>query len=309
MNRLNVQIAPHYFVLPASRDSVVGPLPATEGLPFVMAPPVMGHFGARRLRFCLWNSHRLGSATPLLVFNGVGMNLEVLEPLGASLSDRPVLTLDMPGVGGSPEPKVPYSPQMAASWGAQLLTRHGIGEADVLGFSWGGAIAQQFAIQHPIRVRRLAVAAIGPGLPILPGKATYHFHLLDPIWKGKYTDSRLLGAVSEADRKVVVEDLYKRMTLPTTRGYLYQIIALSGWSSAMGLPLLRRPTLIMVGSDDQIVPPMNGHWLAAFVPGSELEVIDGGGHLFMFSHHERLVGRLRQFLDPGERVSKLAAAA
>lgn len=271
--------------------------------------PSLGHFGTRRLRFCLWNGNRLGAATPLLVFNGVGMNLEVLEPLAASLPHRPVLTLDMPGVGESPEPKMPYSPQMAASWGAQLLTRHGIKQADVLGFSWGGAIAQQFAMLHPARVRRLALAAIGPGLPILPGQATYHFHLLDPIWKGKYTDSRLLGAVSDADRQVIVDDLHKRMVLPTPGGYLCQLMALSGWSSALGLPLLRKPTLVLVGSEDQIVPPINGRWLAALVPGSQLVTVEGGGHLFMFSHHDTLVRKLRTFLDPGEQEEKLAAAA
>jgi pimeloyl-ACP methyl ester carboxylesterase len=263
--------------------------------------------GSRRLRTACWNRHLIGTATPLLIFNGVGMNLEVLEPLVSELRDRPILTLDMPGIGGSPDPSIPYSPQMAASWGKQLLTRYGIEQADVMGFSWGGAIAQQFAIQYPRRVRKLVLAAIGPGLPIIPGQATYHFHLLDPIWNGQTIESKLLGAVSEADRRIVMDDLLARLTLPSSSGYFYQILALSGWVSAPALPLVSKQTLILMGDEDHIIPLVNGRWLSALIPSSRLEVIKGGGHLFMFSHIKELLAHMLPFLEMDGQLRQGAA--
>lgn len=272
-----------------------------------MNTPLIETLGSRRLRTACWNRHLIGTATPLLIFNGVGMNFEVLEPLAGELGNRPVLTLDMPGIGGSPDPAMPYTPQMAASWGKKLLERHNIEQADIMGFSWGGAIAQQFAIQYPRLVRRLVLAAIGPGLPIIPGQATYHFHLMDPIWKGQTSESNLLGAVSPADRKVVMDDLLARLTPPSSTGYFYQILALSGWSSALALPLMNKDTLIIMGDEDHIIPLVNGRWLSALIPSSRLEVIKGGGHLFMFSHLKELMVHLRPFLEMDGQAHQGAA--
>jgi pimeloyl-ACP methyl ester carboxylesterase len=269
--------------------------------------PILESMGARRLRTACWNRHLIGTATPLLIFNGVGMNLEVLEPLVAEIHDRPVLSLDMPGIGGSPEPRIPYSPQMAASWGKKLLTRYGLDKADVMGFSWGGAIAQQFAIQYPGLTSKLMLAGIGPGLPILPGQATYHFHLLDPLWNGQASQSHLLGAVSSADRQIILDDFFARLTPPSSSGYLYQILALSGWISAPALPLLNKRTLILMGDEDHIIPLVNGRWLAALIPSSHLVVIKGGGHLFMFSHVKELLSHLGPFLEMDRQVHQGAA--
>lgn len=269
--------------------------------------PYIETLGSRRLRTSCWNRHLIGTTTPLLIFNGVGMNFEVLQPMIGQIRDRPVLTLDMPGIGGSPDASIPYTPQMAANWGRKLLMRHGIEQADIMGFSWGGAVAQQFAIQYRNRVRRLVLAAIGPGLPILPGKATYHFHLLDPIWQGQTRDSNLLGAISDADREVVLNDLQKTLTLPTSKGYFFQILALSGWASALALPLINKPALILMGDEDHIVPLVNGRWLSALLPGSKLEIVKGGGHLFMFSHVREVLGPLCDFLEMDGQEQRGAA--
>jgi len=269
--------------------------------------PFIETLGSRRLRTACWNRHLIGTATPLLIFNGVGMNLEVLEPMVREIRDRPVLTLDMPGIGGSPDPTIPYTPQMAASWGKKLLARHNVERADVMGFSWGGAIAQQFAIQYSGRVGKLILAAIGPGLPILPGQATYHFHLMDPIWNGQTAESNLLGAVSASDRQVVMDDLLARLTPPSSTGYFYQILALSGWASAPALPLVNKDTLIIMGDEDHIIPMVNGRWLSALISSSRLVVINGGGHLFMFSHISELMGHLRPFLEMDGQAHQGAA--
>ncbi len=244
------------------------------------------------------------------MFNGIGMNMEVLAPLAAQLAERPVLMFDAPGIGDSPEPLVPYTVGMAAAWGAQLLDRFAIEKADVLGFSWGGAIAQQMAIRHGRKVNRLVVAAIGPGLPMAPGKPAILTHLADPHWLRDLREHpkrvAFLG-LGGSDRAVLTGAFLKRLKLPGTRGYLYQFGALCGWSSALALPFLNKPTLVVMGEDDQIVPLANGRLLAALIPGARLEAISGAGHLLMFSHQPEFLRLLREFLGSDKELHKRAA--
>src|SRR5215469_9763127 len=101
-----------------------------------------------------------GTRTPLLLMNGIGANLELLQPLVDALDPAiEVIRFDVPGVGGSPTPLIPLRfPAMAWLVGRMLDTL-GYGRVDVLGISWGGALAQQFAVQHPRRCRRLVLVS------------------------------------------------------------------------------------------------------------------------------------------------------
>ncbi|HWY00348.1 MAG TPA: alpha/beta fold hydrolase, partial [Mycobacterium sp.] len=115
---------------------------------------------------------RTGFGVPLVLCNGIGASLDVLDPLVAQLDrDTTVVRFDVPGTGGSPGSPVPYGfPYMAAVLG-RLLSRLGLqGQVDVLGFSWGGALAQQFAFQNPVRCRRLILVATATGAVMVPGK-------------------------------------------------------------------------------------------------------------------------------------------
>ena len=101
---------------------------------------------------------------PLLLCNGVGASLELFQPFVDALDpQRPVIRFDMPGIGGSPAPVVPYHLATLPSLLAGLLDQLGYEQADVLGISWGGGLAQQFALSRPDRVRRLVLVATGPG--------------------------------------------------------------------------------------------------------------------------------------------------
>lgn len=267
----------------------------------------MEDIGHRQIRSGRWNWNQLGRQTPLLVFSGVGMNMEAMAPLAEAMPERPVLMMDMPGIGGSPEPTMPYTPQLAALWGAKLLSRYGIRYADVMGFSWGGVIAQQFAIQHQTSLRRLVLAAIGPGLPLLPGKASYMAQISDPLWFQDLDSDAFPGPHSDAEREIISRDFRQSMTPPGTRGYFYQIMALAGWSSALVLPLINRPALVLMGDQDPIVPLANGRLLSAMLPQSRLKVIEDGGHLFLFSHKDASLQHLRDFLQSDGQEHKGAA--
>ena len=96
------------------------------------------------------------STTPLLVFNGIGANLELVQPFVEALEGVEVVVFDVPGVGGSPAPTLPYRFTSLAWLADKLMKRLGYAtQVDVLGVSWGGALAQQFAHQFSSRCRRL----------------------------------------------------------------------------------------------------------------------------------------------------------
>ena len=107
-------------------------------------------------------SVRAGSGVPLVLCNGIGASLEVLDPLVDQLDpDTTVVRFDVPGVGGSSDLMLPYNFPYLAAVLARLLSTLGLGRegVDVLGLSWGGALAQQFAFQNPRRCRRLILVA------------------------------------------------------------------------------------------------------------------------------------------------------
>ena len=250
------------------------------------------------LRVATWQGS--DASPPLLIFNGIGANLELVEPFVAALDDVSVIIFDVPGVGGSPAPVVPYRFSTLSVLADKLLTRLGHdGEVDVLGVSWGGALAQQFARLYPRRCRRLVLAATSPGVLMVPGKLSVLSKMIGPR---RYTDPAYLQEVG-AD---IYGGAYRRdpsllkahsrhIQPPRGRGYLYQLLAASGWTSLPWLGSLRQPTLVMHGSDDPIVPLTNARILAARIRNATLYVIDDG-HLFLISRANDVAPVVRRFL-------------
>src|ERR1044071_195839 len=87
-----------------------------------------------------------GGRPQLLIMNGIGASLDLLQPFAVALSPQTgVIRFDVPGVGGSPLPRRPYRFTGLSRLVAHLLTTLGHDQADVLGISWGGGLAQHFA--------------------------------------------------------------------------------------------------------------------------------------------------------------------
>jgi len=124
--------------------------------------------GGQRLRVGIRHGDK--ARPPLLFFNGIGANIELTEPFFAAFDGPEAIVFDIPGVGGSPAPRLPYRPSTLARLTARLLDQLGHAKVDVLGVSWGGALAQQFAFQQSKRCRRLILAATSPGHLMVPGK-------------------------------------------------------------------------------------------------------------------------------------------
>ena len=97
-----------------------------------------------------------GSGDPVLLLNGLNRPMQSWASFGDALRGRTVITLDVPGVGASETPVVPYSMPMLSDIAVRVLDEFGVATADVVGFSFGGAVAQQIAFGHPSRVNRHA---------------------------------------------------------------------------------------------------------------------------------------------------------
>ncbi|WNC93428.1 poly(3-hydroxyalkanoate) depolymerase [Paraburkholderia sp. FT54] len=240
------------------------------------------------------------ASPPLLIFNGIGANLELVEPFVTALDDVSVIIFDVPGVGGSPAPVVPYRFSTLSVLSERLLSRLGYdGPVDVLGVSWGGALAQQFARLYPVRCRRLILAATSPGVVMVPAKLSVLSKLIGPR---RYTDpaylqevgAEIYGGAYRRDPSLL-RDHSRHIQAPRGRGYLYQLLAAAGWSSLPWLGALRQTTLVMHGNDDPIVPLTNAKILAARIRQATLYVIDDG-HLFLVTRAREVAPVVRRFL-------------
>jgi poly(3-hydroxyalkanoate) depolymerase len=240
------------------------------------------------------------ASPPLLLFNGIGANLELVEPFVAALDDTTVIIFDVPGVGGSPAPLIPYRFSTLAVLADKLLTRLGyLDPVDVLGVSWGGALAQQFAHLYPTRCRRLILAATSPGVIMVPARLSVLSKLIGPR---RYTDPAYLRQIGAeiyggAYRRdpALLEEHSRHIEAPRGRGYLYQLLAASGWTSLPWLGGLRQTTLVMHGNDDPIVPLTNAKILAARIRNATLHVIDDG-HLFLITRAREVAPIVKRFL-------------
>jgi poly(3-hydroxyalkanoate) depolymerase len=237
--------------------------------------------------------------TPLLLFNGIGANIELVEPFLDALDGFEAVVFDVPGVGGSPTPWRPYRPCTMARLSARLLDQLGHEQVDVLGVSWGGAIAQQFAFQHGKRCRRLVLAATSPGHLMVPGKLTVLLKMSTPR---RYKDpdymkriaGDLYGGMLRSSPELVRRHL-RHVRWSSDYGYYLQLIAGFGWSSLPWLRLLAQPTLVMAGTDDPIVPVANGRILAKLIPDARMVTIDDG-HLFLVTSASQSAKLVSEFL-------------
>jgi poly(3-hydroxyalkanoate) depolymerase len=243
-----------------------------------------------------------GAEPPLLLINGIGGTLEMCAPLREELAGRSVIAFDMPGSGMSPPLKAPLRMRGLAALIAQLIARLGHERVDVLGYSFGGVVAQELARRHPQRVRRLVLCATLPGWPSIPGDPIALWLMLTPA---RYYNARLAKAIvpriaggrTARDRAALQSDLRRRRTHPPSlRGYLHQIYAVTGWTSHPWLSRLAMPTLVVQGDADPLVATVNARWLARRIPNAELHLVRGGGHLVLFDEPERVAPVLEAFL-------------
>jgi poly(3-hydroxyalkanoate) depolymerase len=285
-------------MLPAPMYSTSRGLPA-DGVPYVRSVTA----GGRTLRVAVRPGTDAAALPPLLLMNGIGASLEVLEPFVDALDPRrTVIRFDVPGVGGSPRPLVPYNLATFSPVVARALTRLGFDEpVDVLGLSWGGALAQHFAVQHRNRCRRLVLAATATGTLMVPADPRVLARMLtprrhrDPDY-ARSIAGEIYGGTMRTHPERAARVLHSHTRLGPRRGYYYQLAASTGWSSLPFLKLIRQPTLIVAGDDDPIVPVVNARIMARFLPDARLHVYSGG-HIALITEADELAPVIEKFLD------------
>ena len=243
-----------------------------------------------------------GEGPPLLLIMGLLGNLSLWDPLREQLPGVQIISFDAPGVGRSDVPMLPMSMTALARWTDRLVAELGFARVDVLGLSFGGALAQQLARAAPARVRRLVLAATSCGLGGVPGSPLALQRLFDPrvilSRRGLERASPLLfGGRAGRDPRRVMELPWGRP--PSLRGYAWQLAAISAWSSLPWLHRLPHETLILAGDDDPLVPVLNAQMLRACIPRAQLRVIRGGGHLFLLDSAEDVAPLIAAFLRRG----------
>ena len=247
-----------------------------------------------------------GTRTPLLMMNGIGVNLEVLQPFVDALNPSiEVIRYDVPGTGGSPAPRIPYTFPMHARVAALMLDQLGYGQVDVLGISWGGGLAQQFAIQYPTRCRRLVLVSTGTGAFMVPGRPSALARLATPR---RYSDpaymERIAGEIfgcKMRTRPDLAREFAQTAHMSSPLGYFYQMLGTTGWTSLHRLHRIKQPTLIMHGDDDPIVPLVNAKIMHRLIPNSQLYIFHDG-HLGLGTSAQELAPVVDRFLAAIQRT-------
>jgi poly(3-hydroxyalkanoate) depolymerase len=255
--------------------------------------------GGQRLRVDV----RAGDSarTPLLLCCGIGASFEVLQPLVDALDPRiEVIRFDVPGVGGSPVGRLPYRFPQLARLVTKMLDELGYSTVDVLGLSWGGALAQQLALQHSGRCRRLILVSTGTGMLMVPGSPSVLTKMLSPrrFRDPEYAVSMaayLYGGSARTHLDEVQRLFRGQRVAGSRRGYFYQLAAGAGWTSLPFLPLIRQPTLVLGGDDDPIVPVVNARLMARLIPNARLHVYHGG-HVELVTEAARFGPVISEFL-------------
>jgi len=278
-------------VTTSSRESrsAKAPPPPTWELPIRWV-----RVGTTRLRVAV-----IGTGPPLLLINGIGANIEMWEPVVQRLPGRRLVLFDVPGTGQSPPLHLPMRLRGYAKLVVELLDELGIEQTDVLGYSWGGALAQQLAHQAPSRVRSLVLGATMPGLGGEPPAPWVFALMATPARYYSKTYLRLSApyifgsAPSKAADSAHGSARVARP--PSVLGYFQQLSAITGWTSRRWLKTLTAPTLVLGGARDPLARPRNARILARLIPGARLHVVDGG-HLFLLEQPDDACPVIESFL-------------
>jgi len=223
-----------------------------------------------------------GQGEPLLFIHGLASSSRSWKKQVPFFSQQyRVITLDIRGHGRSDKPMEPYSIELFATDAAELLRTLGIGSAHVVGFSMGGMIAFQLAVETPELVRSLVAVNSCPegSIRSFNGGVECFKHLIGMQINGIRHRRRNNSAApeSEAEQERSYQSLLERMAMKNKLAYANAFGALLKWSVADRLDVIKCPTL-MITSDEDFVPVSVKEGYASKMPCAELVVINNSRH-------------------------------
>jgi len=239
----------------------------------------------------------VGEGPPLLLVMGMSGTYDHWDErfVGELARHRRVILYDHRGVGRSAPLEGPFTIADLAGDALGLVERLGLERVDLLGFSMGGMIAQEVAINDPQRVGRLVLAATFAG-----GR--------NSLPTPRETAERLGGALQSGNRELALrtawelnisaarladEELWQRFLAIGRRRVVplaviqRQLEAILRFDAYDRLPEISAPTLVIHGTEDRMLPVGNGEILAGRIPGARLAKLEGVGHLFFWEEPQR----------------------
>lgn len=243
---------------------------------------------------------------------GLGLSSDGWDLLPQQLAAKfHVITYDNRGTGESDEPARLFSMKTLADDAAAILDALELRTAHVFGISMGGMIAQEFALRHPARLRRLALGCtFDSWLGSTKGHPSVALDLIKVVMSRPGTvDLKTLGGI------LVSREFLEREGAPEafvrwrkgadsghTRKGWQQLLAVAGHSTRKRLGQIQATTLVLSGDADRIVPVQNSRRLAERIPHARLLVFAGAGHVFPLEREAETVRALEDhFLasEPG----------
>lgn len=252
-----------------------------------------------------------GSGTPVVLLTHLGATLDEWDPavVDALARRHRVIAVGLPGVGGSTGTVAPTIQGMVDA-AAGFVAAMGLTEVDLVGFSLGGFIAQQVALDHPGLVRRLVLTGTGPAGGGGINRPTGAAYIYGDMLRGALarTDAKefLFFNRDEVGKRAAQEylarisarvmDRDEPIALPAFRT---QIEAIKAWGRAEPHDLSRisAPTLIANGDNDKMVPSTLSEDLHRRIPGSTLHIYPDSGHGGVFQHADAFTAALLEHLD------------
>jgi 3-oxoadipate enol-lactonase len=290
-------------------------MPPTGGRPTTRPRPYATDMPTRDLGSVTVYFEQAGEGERLLFISGTGGDLRnkpsVFDgPLGKHFD---VLAYDQRGLGQTSVPDGPYTMADYADDAAVLLDELEWPTALVVGVSFGGMVAQEFAIRYPHLVRRLVLACTSSGgaggasipfdeLATLEGeaRATRQLEMMDTRWD----DARRQSHADEWKMMVAAMSGHLRagtLSPEAAKGAALQLDARRHHDTWDRLDQIQCPTLVCGGRYDGIAPQKNSENLASRIPDAELALFEGG-HAFLFQDPEANP-RILAFLQAGERTT------
>jgi pimeloyl-ACP methyl ester carboxylesterase len=247
-----------------------------------------------------------GDGETLLFVQGLGYDRMGFGPLPRLLEDAfRVVVFDNRGVGESDVPDGPYSVSELAEDAVTVLDAVGADSAYVLGVSLGGFVAQELALAHPERVRKLVLVSTAPGsvppshpMPQRGVDAFSRFPAMEREAGLRLMVENSLGDHGVRERPELVEEIYRYRLerAGSLAGWQAQAYAGATFDAYERIPAISAPTLVIHATGDTVVDHRNGELLAKRIPGARLELVPDRGHLVLWQEGEMLAPVVREFL-------------
>jgi pimeloyl-ACP methyl ester carboxylesterase len=245
-----------------------------------------------------------GNGYPLVMIMGYGNTMKLWEPMlirSLSLYYK-LIIFDNRGMGNTETGQRPFSIEQFADDTAGLMDALDIRQAHVLGWSMGALIAEEVALRHPSKVNKLILYAAHCNANLFPPTPEVIQKLTDMSGSPKEQGIRFISTLFPPDwlrssQERIKEIFYRPLGNIPPETMNKQSMAIGKWKGCCDrLGEISKPTLVIAGTDDVLVPPQNARYLVGKIPNSQLVLYEQGGHGLMFQYPEKFSEKVIGFL-------------